>query len=263
MTVQALTRNPATAAQLGSLGVATVVADLASDAWHAQLDAGADFVVNTVSSGGGGIAGYRHSYVEGQRSLIKWKQRHPSGRVLYTSSTSVYPQTHGGWVTEADAIAEETESSSSVLLEAEQVLLDAALAGGILRLSGIYGPNRHHLLNQVRSEQRVSGRADVWLNLIHLTDIIQAILLYLKSPQFDTVRILNLSDGHPAMKGEIVAWIASQLSLPVPAFGAPALRRGVAENTPNRRIDASKARAVLNWTPLFEDYKIGYRALLK
>src|SRR4051794_36558855 len=91
--VRALTRNPEKAAALRNQGIDVVVADLASQAWHATFAAGADFVLNAVSSGGAGLEGYRHSYVEGMRSLLSWiRAGAPVGTLVYTSSTSVYPQ---------------------------------------------------------------------------------------------------------------------------------------------------------------------------
>ena len=98
--VEALTRNPARAAELAALGAHPVVADLATDTWHGRLAPGADLVLNCVSSGGGGLDGYRRSYVEGMRSLLTWARRGPAGTIVYTSSTSVYPQDGGVMVDE-------------------------------------------------------------------------------------------------------------------------------------------------------------------
>ena len=57
MRVTALTRNPAKADFLRAHGVNVVEADLAGDAWHGAVPR-PDWVVNCVSSGGGGAAGF-------------------------------------------------------------------------------------------------------------------------------------------------------------------------------------------------------------
>jgi nucleoside-diphosphate-sugar epimerase len=92
--VTALTRNPAKARALAEAGATIIVDDLAANSWHERLPDGADFVLNCVSSGGGGPASYRHSYVEGMKSVLAWAARVPVGAIVYTGSTSVYP---AGW----------------------------------------------------------------------------------------------------------------------------------------------------------------------
>src|SRR5207237_10716933 len=95
MRVNALTRNTAKALALREAGIEAVVADLASPAWHGEIAGGADFVLDCVSSGGGGSEGYRRSYLEGMESVVTWaRTRGAAGTLLYTSSTSVYP--HNG-----------------------------------------------------------------------------------------------------------------------------------------------------------------------
>src|SRR5690348_13568395 len=94
--VTALTRNPTTAADLRSAGVNVIVADLADDVWHSQIMGGPAFALNCVGSGGSGLHGYRHSYVDGMNSILRWCSRNgPIGTYVYTGSTSVYPQDGG------------------------------------------------------------------------------------------------------------------------------------------------------------------------
>ena len=115
--VTALTRNADKARALADVGVYVIVDDLASENWHLNLPDGADFVLNCVSSGGGGPEGYRHSYVEGMRSILEWASQVPVGTLVYTSSTSVYPQDGGVRVGE-DAPIDETRASGSAIAAA-------------------------------------------------------------------------------------------------------------------------------------------------
>src|SRR6266542_3935752 len=103
--VTALTRNAEKAKALSQLGVEVVVDDLAGDVWHPKIAGGADYVLNAVSSGGGGIEGYRHSYLEGMKSILRWAvATGPVGTLVYTSITWVYPQDGG-------VVVDETASS--------------------------------------------------------------------------------------------------------------------------------------------------------
>ena len=89
--VTALTRNAARAVLLREVGVETVVADLASDAWHAHVPPGPAFVLNCVSSGGDGLAGY----VLGQSSK-HWIVKNASKSVAAGSTIKITAQGDNG-----------------------------------------------------------------------------------------------------------------------------------------------------------------------
>ncbi len=261
--VTALTRNAARAVLLREEGVETVVADLASDAWHARLPPAPAFVLNCVSSGGGGLAGYQHSYVEGMASILAWaQQRGAIGTLVYTSSTSVYPQGDGAKVDE-EAPTDGAGERGQLLLAAERQVREARNACErwfILRLAGIYGPNRQHLLEQVRSGE-VAGRGEHRLNLAHRDDIAAAVVACFTAPPEIANRIFNVSDDAPARKTEIVAWLAGILGTAAPRFTGESLaRRGGA--TPDRVIVNARLRQVLGWRPRFPTYREGYENLL-
>ena len=216
--VGALTRNPQKAAALRAAGLAEVVeAELDSRGWHSRLAGDYRAVVNCVSSAGGGLAGYEKSYVEGQRSILDWCRGRSVERYLYTSSTSVYPQDGGVRVDEcADTTA--APPTGQALLRAEQ-LIEAAAAqfsrSYIFRLAGIYGPGRHYLLTALREGVTVlPGAGDYHLNLIHLQDVVGALLQGLvgQAPS----GCYNLADDQAGSKAELVEWLAAQLG-PVPA----------------------------------------------
>ncbi len=267
--VGALTRNTEKATALRDSGLSEViVADLSDEAWHAQLSGSYEAVVNCVSSAGGGIAGYRKSYLEGQRSILKWAQGRDIQTYLYTSSTSVYPQ-DGGVSVDETADTSEAPPTGQVLRESEQLLADAGNAFGawyVLRLAGIYGPGRHYLLDLLRSgESVIPGVGDTLLNLIHRDDIVAAICSALAHPQSANSGIYNVTDNHPATKAELVQWLAEQLQQASPSFDPSAVsprlqRRG--GRMPSRRISNLKLRQALGWAPKYGDFRAGYRALL-
>ncbi|MDB6094847.1 MAG: Epimerase [Verrucomicrobia bacterium] len=263
MRVTALTRNPEKAAILRAAGIETVVADLASDAWHEWIGGDADFILNAVSSGGGGLGGYRRSYLEGMQSVLAWMRAQASGATLaYTSSTSVYPQDGGVAVDETSPVSPRDERSE-VLIETEDLLLQSpvgALRWFVLRLAGIYGPGRHHLVEQVRGGE-VSGVAGNHLNLIHQHDVCSAAWSVFEAEPAMLERVFNVVDDAPATKGEVAGWLARELGVPEPTFtGAPMIgRRAV---TPNRVIVNARLKSALGWVPRYPTFREGYRNFL-
>lgn len=264
--VVALTRNPEKAASLRAKGIEVLLADLAAADWHARVEGGADFAVNCVSSGGS--ENYRRSYVEGMKSILTWAARGPApvGTLVYTSSTSVYPQ-GGGAVVEEMAPAEGATPNGAIIRESETLLQRAPAAAVrrhfILRLAGIYGPDRHHLLDQLREGRAVlGGSGEHRLNLVHRDDIVTAILACLAAPATVGNEILNVADTGPAARAEVVGWLAERLGRPVPGFdGATTVRRGGAP-MPDRIISSAKIQRVLGWRPQYPDYRAGYEKLL-
>jgi nucleoside-diphosphate-sugar epimerase len=266
--VTALTRNPDKAAVLRESGVSEVViADLAGDDWHRSIPAGADFVLNSVSSGGGGIEGYRHSYAGGMRSILAWAARgsQPIGTLLYTSSTSVYPQGRGVVVDESAKVAGST-AAGEFLLDAENQLRSAPVSkvgrGIVLRLAGIYGPDRHHLLDQVRAGAETMGGGAHRLNLAHRDDIVAAILACFRAPATASTEVFNVADDAPAPKEEVIRWLAGQLGRPVPRFETTASPRRGGEPAPDRIISNAKLKTQLGWQPRFPSFREGYENLL-
>ncbi|MBC2593345.1 NAD-dependent epimerase/dehydratase family protein [Ruficoccus amylovorans] len=270
--VRALTRNPEKAQALRALGLTQVeVADLDSDAWHDKFDRDQDFVLNCVSSAGGGIDGYRKSYIDGQRSILKWAATGHIGTYVYTSATSVYPQADGEWVDET-APTENASETGSLLLESEDLLKGAPGLSRwfALRLGGIYGPNRHYFVDMLKAgKTEFPGSGETWLNLIHRDDIARAVFAAFEAPAQVANRIYNVTDGHPAPRGEIIGWLAQQCGQPEPVFAPDQARsrdsgrRSEAGRMPDRRIDAGLIERELGWKPAYPTYKDGFTEILR
>jgi nucleoside-diphosphate-sugar epimerase len=259
--VAALTRNSSTAGALEAIGIPTTIAELSGEAWHPLVPAGISAVVNCVSAGAGGLEGYRRSYVEGMQSVLRWARSRPGIRtVVYTGSTSVYPGSGGAAIDETAPVG--GGERAQLLLEAERLLL--AESGGfrtfVLRLAGLYGPERDHLARQVRAGA-VSGRPDVHLNLIHRDDAAAAVEAALGAASAVPGGIFNVADEGAATRGEVVAWLAARMGLPAPVFtGEEGPRReGPA---PDRIIRSTRARALLGWQPRYPDFRSGYAAFV-
>ena len=258
--VTALTRNVEKATALRGERIETIVADLADQSWHAAIPTRPDFVLNAVSSGGGGVEGYRRSYLEGMKSVLAWTNaRKFSGPFLYTSSTSVYPQDGGVNVDESAPVTPRDERAA-VLIETEKLLRAERSEAWVFRLAGIYGPARVNLVEHVRLGE-ISGAASHHLNLIHRDDICAAIWLAFDASTAVRDRTFNVVDDAPSTKGEVTNWLAERIGVPSPRFtGAPGSgRRAV---TPDRVILNGKLKKVLGWSPRFPTYREGYSDLL-
>jgi nucleoside-diphosphate-sugar epimerase len=261
--VTALTRNAASAIVLREVGIDTIVADLAGHAWHDELPVAPDFALNCVGSGGSGAEAYRRSYLEGMESISAWAAAHGGIQtLLYTSSTSVYPQGNGAVLDELAPVGASTDRTQ-VLIDTEARVRTGGAAWRrwfVLRLAGIYGPGRHQLLEQVRGGE-VTGAGENHLNLIHRDDIVTAVAACILAPESTANEIFNVADDGRARKSDIVAWLAGQLERPVPRFtGAPAGgRRAV---TPDRVISNEKLKATLGWRPRYPTFREGYANLL-
>jgi nucleoside-diphosphate-sugar epimerase len=265
-------RNPeALAAVEGVPRERRIIADLHESGWHDQLKGHWDVAINLVSSAGGGIEGYRLSYLEGNRSIRDWAKVAEVDRFIYSSATSVYPQTDGEWVAEEDVPAlDRLSENGQVLRQAELEILDSEAFPRryIARLGGIYGPGRHLYLNRLREgATHLPGDGLAWLNLIYLHDIVEALLLLAEAELPGSADVFNVVDNEPARKQAIVDWLAETLSMPSIPFdpkqaGPRALRRAAGQGMPNRRISNAKLREVLAWEPRFPDFRAGYRDIL-
>ena len=168
-TVEGWTRSAESAAKLSAKPYPVYAVDVADRA-HVYARAGTfDAVIHCASSGGGGLDAYRQVYLNGARSLL---DRFAGSKVLFTSSTSVYAQRDGSWVTEKSE-TQPARETGRILLETEQLVL--AQGGIVARLAGIYGPGRSALLSKfLAGEAIIDLENDRFLNQIHRDDIAAA-----------------------------------------------------------------------------------------
>ena len=161
-----------------------MIGDITKPEQLTQLPASYDWVVNCVSASGGGAEEYREVYLQGTRNLIEWLGAAPPKKFVYTSSTSVYGQNDGSLVKE-NSPTEPAVETGKVLVETERVLLEAArerkFPAVILRLAGIYGPDRGYWFKQyLKNEARIEGNGARILNMIHRDDVAGAIIAALE-----------------------------------------------------------------------------------
>lgn len=255
-----LRRTAAAEVELHAAGITPLVGDLTRLADLRRLPGPFDWVVNTVSSTRGGAAEYREVYLGGARNLVTWLRDGPGTRLVYTSSTSVYGQTDGGWVGETAPTQPATETGR-VLVETETEFLGAARSTPIevmvLRVAGIYGPGRGHLFQQfLRGEAQLQGDGSRWLNMIHRDDVVSAVRAALERGTSGSV--YNATDDEPVRQLDFLRWLATRLDRPMPQTLAEAEDATRKRGLTNKRVSNRRLRDELGWAPQFPTFREGY-----
>jgi nucleoside-diphosphate-sugar epimerase len=141
-------------------------------------------------------------------------------RFVQISSTSVYGPAEGGWVDE-DTPCKPQQEGGRACLAAEQVLAESpwAACAVVLRLAGLYGPGRLPRASDVRAGRPIPADPETWLNLIHVEDAAQVVLLAAEHPSPSPRYVV--SDGQPVRRGVFYAELARLLGAPPPVFSVP------------------------------------------
>ena len=115
--------------------------------------------------------GYKEGYVDTVSTVLEAldKQDHQPRLLVFVSSTSVYGQKDASWVDES-LVAEPANYSGHRLLEAESLLANSGYPYCSVRFSGIYGPGRGRLIDQVLAKQGSPAEPVVYTNRIHSED---------------------------------------------------------------------------------------------
>lgn len=201
-------------------------------------------------------AAYRGLFLDGLKHLVGvLRARGPLARLLFVSSSAVYGEHDGNWVDE-DSDCRPLAFNGRLLLQAERWLHQAVPDAVVARCSGIYGPGRTRLVEQVinGSARRPAGAVE-FSNRIHVDDVAGALVHLLGLAQPASCYVL--SDDCPASLGEVQSWLADQLGLPPPLQETAAGERAVGnKRLRNRRLRES------GYALRHEDFRSGYGAIL-
>jgi nucleoside-diphosphate-sugar epimerase len=257
-----LRRSAAADDELKTAGITPLHADIAQHESLAALPTGFDWVVNCAASGGGGAEEYRQLYLAGNRNLFEWLAAAPPKKFIYTSSTSVYGQNDGSLVKETSPTEPESETAK-VLVEAEEFLLEAAqqkkFPAVILRVTGIYGPDRGYLLKQyLKNEARIEGKGERALNMIHRDDVIGAIVAALKSGR--PGEIYNAVDDEPVSQRRFFEWLAGTLDKTMPPAVTQDAEANRKRGVTNKKVSNRKLKMELGYQFIYPNFRKGYTA---
>jgi nucleoside-diphosphate-sugar epimerase len=259
-----LRRGTGAEADLKAAGITPLTADITKAEQLAQLPGGYDWVVNCVSASGGGAEEYREVYLQGTRNLVEWLGAAPPKKFVYTSSTSVYGQDDGSLVKE-NSSTEPAVETGKLLVQTEQVLLAAArerkFPAVILRVAGIYGPDRGYWFKQYLSnEARIEGNGARIMNMIHRDDVVGAIIAALKSGR--PGEVYNAVDDEPVSQLAFFQWLSGPLGKDLPP-SAPedaevVRKRGVT----NKKVSNRRLKMELGYQFKYPTFRQGYTAEL-
>lgn len=263
--VTIVTRSAERATEFERDRYSTIVADVTQPTSLRNL-APADTVLFAVGydRSATSIATIEEVYAGGLRNVLAALPKE-TGRLVYISTTGVYGPAGGDWIDEATPPDPQREGGRAALT-AEQVLASHPLGarGIILRLAGIYGPNRIPFINELRGSEPIPATTSGYLNLIHVDDAANVVAAAATSDLRDNgPRIYCVSDGHPVERGEYYSEVARQIGAAPPRFVEPDPQSPRARRAgSSRRVRNDRMLAELRVTLAYPDYRAGLAAIL-
>lgn len=192
--------------------------------------------------------------IKQQTPYLKW--------IGYLSSTGVYGNHEGNWVSEESECTPHTPTGIA-RLKAEQAWFSFAkkhqLPLHLFRLSGIYGPGRNALERLMHGKKQSVFKENQVFSRIHVDDIVTTLLASIQFP--NPLAIYNVSDDEPAPSHVIDHYAAKLLHRePLPlipcleAHLSPMEREFYANN---RRVSNLKIKEELQVALQYPTYKEG------
>jgi nucleoside-diphosphate-sugar epimerase len=227
-----------------------------------------DTIVFIASSGGRDAEAARAVYVEGLQTVIDHfgNRADAPEQLIYTSSTGVYGDHDGGWVTEKTP-TEATTEKTRVLSKAERIARERTaeygIDGTVVRFAGLYGPERYRL------DRYLEGPVtEGYLNMIHCADAAGIVRLALtERPDVETLLAV---DDEPVSKWDFADWLADQCGVEHPPKQTKDERLADSDlsTAAKRRILTSKRCSndrihELGYEFDYPTYRDGYRAAIE
>jgi nucleoside-diphosphate-sugar epimerase len=248
-------RTPEGRGELESIGIEPLILDLAAPDAAGSLPDDVDAVVACPAPRAAGVEAYTRAYVVALRTLLDGYRDRGLGGFIYTSSTGVFGQDDGGDVDESTTPSP-TTGTARVLVVAEKQVLTAAREGSaparVVRLSGLYGPERFGVIDLVRQGRVGLGPGDeTWMNFCHREDAARTVVAALDRGRAGA--IYHASDANPVRRRDLIVWIAERLGIDPPVLPAEAK----APVRADRRIHASWTRARLGIALAYPSFREG------
>lgn len=179
----------------------------------------------------------------------------------YLSTTGVYGDHHGNWVSEETPVNPQTPRSQARVLAEQQWGKMRGMPVHIFRLSGIYGPGKSALQRAEKDAPIIHKPAHVF-NRIHVADIVMALITSMFNPT--PHQIYNLSDDLPAAGDEVLRFAYELIGKTPPEA---VLYRDVDFSemakefySECKRVNADKIKSALGLSWQYPDYKTGLQA---
>ncbi len=258
--VSALARSQASARLLQTLGIVAVVGDLddADSLKHLSLHGSWVYYFAPPPEG----AEHDPRIARFLASLDA-----TPAKLVYISTSGVYGDQRGGWVTE-QAPPDPQTSRAKARLAAEHALLDwnrrTQVPVVILRVGGIYGPGRLPIERIRRAEPVVRSEEAPYTNRIHADDLARACLAAMERGA--PGGIYNVCDGEHGAMTDYFNAVADAHGLPRPPQISLAEARKVLSSgmlsylNESRRMDNRRMREELGVTLLYPSLEQGIKA---
>lgn len=199
------------------------------------------------------------------RSFLSQLRSSPKKFVLI-STTGVYGDCDGAWVDESYPVNPGNDRARR-RLDMEDVLKSWCEARGvpwvILRVSGIYGPQRLPLSRLQAGSPMLSAMDCGYTNRIHVDDLVEICIKAME--RIDAGGIVNISDGHPGTMREYFDCVAKKLGLPIlPTVSKKQAAKYFSSEmlsylNESRRIDNSKMMRILGRPLRYPDLQSGLK----
>jgi len=189
-------------------------------------------------------------------------------RVVLISTTGVYGDCQGDWVTEDRVLAPKTGRARR-RVDAEQAMRSwcqaLAIPMVVLRVPGIYGPGKLPLKRLRQGLPVLAPASSPWSNRVHVEDLISGCVAAARIE--NPLPVYNVSDGHPSTMTDFFFRVADAAGLPRPpivdkqeatAALSPEMRSYLGES---KRIDNTLMREHLGVSVRYPDLASGLSAL--
>lgn len=202
-----------------------------------------------------------------RRLIADFKRQGNPRRVVYLSTTGVYGDCNGEWVNE-ERPANPKVSRAKRRWDAESCFRQWRNDTGgeliVLRVAGIYGPDKLPLERLRKGLPLVRKEESPWTNRIHIDDLVQACLAAMERGR--NSEVYNVSDGSPGVMIDYFNLIAELAGLPYPppislAQAESQLSKGMLSYMrESRRVDSSKMRRELGISLIYPSMESGLPA---
>ena len=215
-----------------------------------------EIIIYAVSADTQSIDSYQDHYVVGLKKTYEAiLELDHFKHLFFVSSTRVYGQKTTKILSELD-IAEPSDYGGEALMEAETVARQLKDKATILRLSGIYGPNRKRMIQLAQSNPGNWPATNNWSNRIHEEDAARFIVFLMKRIMMnESIEPLYLvTDGVPTKQYDVLTWIRNRLQLTTDTIELPILESG-------KQLQS----LLLNQTGFvlkYPDFTYGYEAII-
>lgn len=181
-------------------------------------------------------------------------------RVVLISTTGVYGNCDGAWIDEthpAEPQAERAKRRRSAETQLQAWSEKTAVDIAILRVPGIYGPDRLPLARIEKGTPVLAEQESPWSNRIHVDDLVTTCIAAAE-PDAPT-GIFNVSDGHPSTMTDYFKRIARAANLPLPPeISMEEARRTLSPGmlsylAESKRLDITRMKDELGIEPAWPD----------